>query len=69
MPLFGTTPSLVHVSDRRDNTCVHGCKSGIKNEDRFSHIYAIGKTGTGKSTLIETMALQGFGTRLWLRAH
>jgi hypothetical protein len=31
---------------------------GIKKEDRFSHIYLIGKTGTGKSTLIETMALQ-----------
>jgi type IV secretory pathway TraG/TraD family ATPase VirD4 len=31
---------------------------GIKSEDRFSHIYIIGKTGTGKSTLLETMALQ-----------
>src|SRR5207253_5211829 len=31
---------------------------GIKDEDRFSHIYIIGKTGTGKSTLIETMAIQ-----------
>ncbi len=31
---------------------------GIKNEDRFSHAYIIGKTGTGKSTLLETMALQ-----------
>jgi type IV secretory pathway TraG/TraD family ATPase VirD4 len=31
---------------------------GIKTEDRFSHIYIIGKTGTGKSTLVETMALQ-----------
>ena len=31
---------------------------GIKNEDRFSHIYIIGKTGTGKSTLLETMAVQ-----------
>jgi len=31
---------------------------GIGNEDRLSHIYIIGKTGTGKSTLIETMALQ-----------
>src|SRR6202048_1597356 len=31
---------------------------GIKSEDRFSHIYIIGKTGTGKSTLMETMALQ-----------
>src|ERR1700694_2176594 len=31
---------------------------GIKDEDRFSHIYVIGKTGTGKSTLLEGMALQ-----------
>src|SRR5260221_13884584 len=31
---------------------------GIKDEDRFSHLYIIGKTGTGKSALIETMALQ-----------
>lgn len=31
---------------------------GIKEYDRFSHIYIIGKTGTGKSTLIENMVLQ-----------
>ncbi len=31
---------------------------GIKTEDWFSHTYIIGKTGTGKSTLIETMVLQ-----------
>jgi type IV secretory pathway TraG/TraD family ATPase VirD4 len=31
---------------------------GIKNEDRFSHVYIIGKTGTGKTTLLETMAVQ-----------
>src|ERR1700687_3143891 len=31
---------------------------GIKTEDRFSHIYIIGKTGTGKSTLLENMAAQ-----------
>jgi hypothetical protein len=31
---------------------------GINSEDRFSHLYVIGKTGTGKSTLLETMALQ-----------
>jgi type IV secretory pathway TraG/TraD family ATPase VirD4 len=31
---------------------------GIKDQDRFSHVYLLGKTGTGKSTLIETMALQ-----------
>ena len=31
---------------------------GIKDEDRLLHIYVIGKTGTGKSTLLENMALQ-----------
>lgn len=31
---------------------------GIKDEDRFLHVYIIGKTGTGKSSLLETMALQ-----------
>lgn len=31
---------------------------GIKDADRFSHIYVIGKTGTGKSTLLSSMALQ-----------
>jgi type IV secretory pathway TraG/TraD family ATPase VirD4 len=31
---------------------------GIKREDRFSHVYIIGKTGTGKSTLMAAMALQ-----------
>ena len=28
---------------------------GIKQADRLMHTYIIGKTGTGKSTLIETM--------------
>jgi type IV secretory pathway TraG/TraD family ATPase VirD4 len=31
---------------------------GILGEDRFSHLYCLGKTGTGKSTLLENMALQ-----------
>jgi hypothetical protein len=31
---------------------------GIKREDRFSHVYVIGNTGVGKSTLLERMALQ-----------
>ena len=31
---------------------------GILREDRFSHVYIIGKTGTGKSTLLESMAFQ-----------
>jgi hypothetical protein len=29
---------------------------GILPEDRFSHLYCLGKTGTGKSTLLENMA-------------
>lgn len=31
---------------------------GIKNDDRLFHLYVIGKTGTGKSTLMETLAQQ-----------
>jgi len=33
-------------------------KFGIKNGDRRRHIYIIGKTGTGKTTLLENMAIQ-----------
>jgi type IV secretory pathway TraG/TraD family ATPase VirD4 len=51
-----------HASDTtylgRTNFRNRGDLFGIKREDRFSHIYIIGKTGTGKSTLLETMALQ-----------
>lgn len=31
---------------------------GIKEKDRLRHVYVIGKTGTGKSTLLENMAIQ-----------
>jgi len=31
---------------------------GIKDDDRLFHLYVIGKTGTGKSTLMETLAQQ-----------
>lgn len=31
---------------------------GIRQRDRFSHFYVIGKTGTGKSHLLRTMAVQ-----------
>ena len=41
---------------------------GIKQTDRRSHIYIIGKTGVGKSTLIETLVrgdlAQGHGFAL-----
>lgn len=33
-------------------------KFGIKAEDRTRHVYVIGKTGMGKSTLLENMAIQ-----------
>lgn len=31
---------------------------GIKNEDRSRHVYVIGKTGMGKSTLLENLVIQ-----------
>lgn len=41
---------------------------GIKRQDRLAHIYIIGKTGTGKSTLLETLMLddinKGYGFAL-----
>src|SRR5216684_2995428 len=51
-----STGQVTHFAraDHRDRNRLFG----IGNEDRFSHIYIIGKTGTGKSTLLETMALQ-----------
>ena len=33
-------------------------KFGIKAQDRSKHVYVIGKTGMGKSTLLENMAIQ-----------
>ena len=33
-------------------------KFGIRKEDRLRHMYVIGKTGMGKSTLLENMAIQ-----------
>src|SRR5206468_3821668 len=44
---------FAEVNFRRDRRVF-----GIKREDRFSHVYIVGKTGTGKSTLLETMALE-----------
>lgn len=35
----------------------HPTTFGIKKEDRRKHVYIIGKTGTGKSTLIANMAI------------
>ena len=35
---------------------------GIRQADRRAHLYAIGKTGVGKSTLLETLIRQDIGT-------
>src|ERR1700722_132360 len=35
-----------------------GTLFGIRQEDRLMHTYIIGKTGTGKSTLLKTMLKQ-----------
>lgn len=35
-----------------------GAVFGIKQTDRRSHMYMVGKTGTGKSTLLETLIVQ-----------
>ena len=41
-------------TDSRNNRV----KFGIKAKDRTRHVYVIGKTGMGKSTLLENMAIQ-----------
>lgn len=54
------------MSDQKDKityfaeTDFRGQRSrfGIKAEDRSRHVYVIGKTGMGKSTVLETMAIQ-----------
>jgi energy-coupling factor transporter ATP-binding protein EcfA2 len=49
--LNGITP--IGVTDWRDTYQAFG----IKDKDRLGHIYVIGKTGVGKSTLLQTMAI------------
>ncbi len=36
----------------------HGIPFGIKQHDRLHHVYVIGKTGVGKSTLLKTLIAQ-----------
>jgi hypothetical protein len=44
---------IARVDFRRDRRVF-----GIKDEDRLLHLYIIGKTGTGKSTLLERLVIQ-----------
>ena len=51
MELALYAPDLGYYSNQR-------VKFGIKAKDRTKHVYVIGKTGMGKSTLLENMAVQ-----------
>ncbi len=49
-------PKVTYIG--RTNWRNQNIRFGIKEEDRFSAIYVLGKTGTGKSTLIYNMVRQ-----------
>jgi hypothetical protein len=53
-PPANDSPSFFASTNFRNK----GLPVGIKQADRLSHMYVIGKTGTGKSTLLETLARQ-----------
>lgn len=55
-PDFKPKQGMVYLAE----TDFRGAKTrfGIKNQDRSRHVYVIGKTGMGKSTLLENMAIQ-----------
>ena len=53
MPL-SDTPSILALTNTRDRHYPFG----IKQADRLSHLYVIGKTGVGKTTLLENMVVQ-----------
>ena len=59
----GTTTYLGQLHFRNLDT-----RFGIKLNDRFFHQYILGQTGTGKTTLMETMIKQDIqnGHGLWL---
>lgn len=57
LPLEGLiAPEELTIFARADFRNIAG-KFGIKTEDRRLHMYAIGKTGTGKSTMLENMII------------
>lgn len=58
-------PTLDHLNDEEKVTYFgetdarnRRLRFGIKRKDRAKHLYAIGKTGMGKSTLLENLAVQ-----------
>jgi len=55
LPLIGTSPDDELTAIGTTNFRGHREKFGIKTVDRRRHIYIIGKTGMGKSVLLENM--------------
>ena len=54
-----TEPHTIGISYfARTNFRNQAVPFGIKQADRLSHLYVVGKTGTGKSTLLETLCRQ-----------
>ncbi len=55
LPIVGTVPADELTVFAKVNYRAKEQKFGIKKKDRRLHMYIIGKTGTGKSTLMENM--------------
>ena len=53
-------PEISHFANT--NARARRVRFGIKQPDRLSHTYVIGKTGVGKSTLLEVLARQDLDT-------
>ena len=57
MPPFRENPDKVTYFAETDYRS-RRIKFGIRDDDRGRHMYIIGKTGMGKSTLLENLAIQ-----------
>jgi len=57
LPIEGMIPAGELTLFAQTNFRHYTYKFGIKEKDRGLHFYAIGKTGTGKSTLLENMII------------
>ncbi len=57
LPLYDNTPEevLTVIGETNFRNAYH--KFGIKEDDRRRHIYVVGKSGVGKSVLLENMAI------------
>jgi len=57
LPLFDNTPAEILTVIGETNFRNDYYKFGIKEDDRRRHIYVVGKSGVGKSVLLENMAV------------